>query len=72
MALGIALGTPLGVALSLLLDNWGMLGFGIALGVAFGANPLQTGPIRTETLPTRTTKAVVIGRDGTSRVCRET
>jgi hypothetical protein len=39
MAMGIALGTPLGVVLSLLLDNWGMLGVGIALGAAFGAIP---------------------------------
>jgi hypothetical protein len=37
MALGVAIGTPLGVALSLVLDNWGMLGVGIALGIALGA-----------------------------------
>lgn len=39
MAIGIALGIPLGVVLSLLLDNWGMVGVGVALGVAFGLLP---------------------------------
>jgi hypothetical protein len=32
MAIGIALALPLGVALSLILDSWAMLGVGVALG----------------------------------------
>jgi hypothetical protein len=43
MALGIAAGLPIGVALSLVLDNWGMLGVGIALGAAFGATGRSKG-----------------------------
>jgi hypothetical protein len=43
LAMGIALGTPFGVLLSLLLDNWGMLGVGVALGVAYGAIPVTSG-----------------------------
>ena len=39
LAMGVAMGVPVGVVLSLLLDNWGMLGVGIALGAAFGAIP---------------------------------
>lgn len=39
MAIGVALGVPVGVVLSLLLDNWAMIGVGIALGAAFGAVP---------------------------------
>lgn len=39
MAIGVALGVPVGVALSLVLDNWAMIGVGIALGAAFGAIP---------------------------------
>jgi hypothetical protein len=39
MAIGIALALPLGVALSLILDNWAMLGVGVALGAAYGAWP---------------------------------
>lgn len=39
LALGLAFGTPFGVLLSLLTDNWGLLGVGIALGVAFGVMP---------------------------------
>ncbi|WP_134766546.1 hypothetical protein [Nocardioides sp. 1609] len=39
LALGVALGTPLGVVLSLLLDSWAMLGVGIALGLVWGALP---------------------------------
>lgn len=39
MAIGIALGVPVGVVLSLLLDSWAMIGVGIALGAAFGAIP---------------------------------
>jgi uncharacterized ferredoxin-like protein len=41
MALGTALGTPIGVALSLILDNWAMIGVGIALGAGFGAIPVK-------------------------------
>ena len=36
IALGIALGMPFGVLLSLLLDNWAMVGIGLALGIALG------------------------------------
>jgi hypothetical protein len=43
MALGVAFGLPIGVALSLALDNWGMLGVGIALGAAFGATGRSKG-----------------------------
>ncbi|WP_313408016.1 hypothetical protein [Aeromicrobium sp.] len=43
MAVGIALGMPFGVALSLMLDNWGLLGVGLLLGVAYGAIPAGTG-----------------------------
>jgi hypothetical protein len=43
MALGIALGIPFGVVLSLLLDNWGMVGVGVALGVSFGLLPGSKG-----------------------------
>lgn len=43
MALGIALGIPFGVVLSLLLDNWGMVGVGVALGVSFGLLPPSKG-----------------------------
>lgn len=39
MAIGIALGLPVGVALSLLLDSWAMIGVGVAFGAAFGAVP---------------------------------
>ena len=39
MAMGMSLGIPFGVLLSLLADNWGLLGVGIALGAAFGALP---------------------------------
>lgn len=41
VALGIALGLPFGVVLSLLLDNWGMIGVGMAVGVAFGVIPVK-------------------------------
>jgi hypothetical protein len=41
MATGIALGIPFGVVLSLLLDNWGMMGVGVALGVSFGLLPAR-------------------------------
>jgi hypothetical protein len=36
MAMGMALGAPAGVLLSVLLDNWGLVGVGIALGAALG------------------------------------
>lgn len=39
LAVGIALGIPFGVALSLVLDNWAFVGVGVAFGVAFGAIP---------------------------------
>lgn len=39
IAVGIALGLPIGVALSLMLDNWAMVGVGIALGAAVGVIP---------------------------------
>lgn len=41
LAMGIALGAPagVGVVLSLVLDNWGMMGVGVALGLVFGAVP---------------------------------
>ncbi|WP_454083581.1 hypothetical protein [Georgenia sp. Marseille-Q6866] len=39
MAIGITLGLPVGVALSLILDNWAMIGVGVAFGAAFGAIP---------------------------------
>ncbi|MBD8062345.1 TIGR03750 family conjugal transfer protein [Oceanitalea stevensii] len=39
MAIGIALGLPVGVVLSLLLDNWALIGVGVAFGAAFGAIP---------------------------------
>ncbi len=39
MAIGIALGVPFGVVLSLLMGSWAMVGVGIALGAAFGAVP---------------------------------
>ncbi|PYG02348.1 hypothetical protein SAMN05216184_101821 [Georgenia satyanarayanai] len=39
LAIGVALGVPVGVVLSLLLDNWAFIGVGIALGAAFGAVP---------------------------------
>jgi hypothetical protein len=39
MAIGTALGIPIGVALSLILDNWAMVGVGIALGASFGLLP---------------------------------
>lgn len=41
IAMGIALGLPFGVVLSLILDNWGLIGVGLALGVAFGAIPVK-------------------------------
>jgi hypothetical protein len=40
MAMGMALGTPIGVALSLITDSWAMVGVGIALGAGFGAIPV--------------------------------
>ena len=43
MAIGIALGIPFGVVISLLLDNWGMVGVGVALGVSFGLLPPSKG-----------------------------
>jgi hypothetical protein len=45
MATGIALGIPFGVLLSLLLDNWGMVGVGVALGVSFGLLPPSKGSV---------------------------
>jgi hypothetical protein len=39
MATGIALGIPFGVVLSLLWDNWAMVGVGVALGISFGLLP---------------------------------
>lgn len=41
IAIGIALGLPFGVALSLLLDNWGLVGVGLMLGLVFGAIPVK-------------------------------
>ncbi|GGK67885.1 hypothetical protein GCM10011509_15320 [Ornithinimicrobium pekingense] len=35
-ALGIAFGLMLGTALSLILDNWALLGVGFALGITYG------------------------------------
>ena len=48
MAIGIALGIPFGVVLSLLLDNWAMVGVGVALGVAFGLLPPAKGTAASE------------------------
>ncbi|WP_137294023.1 hypothetical protein [Nocardioides dongxiaopingii] len=39
LALGVALGAPIGVVLSLLLDNWALLGVGIALGLVWAVLP---------------------------------
>ena len=36
LGVGIALGTGIGTALSVALDNWGLLGAGIGIGVALG------------------------------------
>lgn len=38
--MGVALGMSIGVALSVALDNWGMIGVGIAVGLLFGGMPL--------------------------------
>lgn len=37
LALGMAVGLPIGVALAILFDQWAYLGVGIALGAALGA-----------------------------------
>ncbi|QCW52069.1 DUF4337 domain-containing protein [Nocardioides dongxiaopingii] len=39
LALGVAFGAPIGVVLSLLLDNWALLGVGIALGLVWAVLP---------------------------------
>ena len=52
MAIGIALGIPFGVVLSLLLDNWGMVGVGVALGVSFGLLPPSKGRAAEDADPT--------------------
>lgn len=39
MGMGMALGTSFGVALALVMDNWAMVGVGIAMGAAFAAVP---------------------------------
>ncbi len=41
MAAGLGLGVALGVVLSLILDNWGYMGVGVAVGlVLYGGMPL--------------------------------
>ena len=37
---GVAFGVVIGVVLSLLLDNWGWMGAGIAIGLVMGGMPL--------------------------------
>ena len=39
LVMGVVAGLLVGVVVSVVLDNWGMLGVGIALGAAFGAIP---------------------------------
>lgn len=36
IAIGIALGLPLGVSLSIVMDNWALLGVGLVMGLTFG------------------------------------
>lgn len=43
IAIGLALGTPLGVAIALVTDNWGLLGIGVALGLTFGVAMSRSG-----------------------------
>ncbi len=38
MAMGVALGACLGVALSIVTHNWGMLAIAMGVGVAIGAS----------------------------------
>lgn len=38
LAIGISIGLPFGVVLSLLLDNWAFLGAGLAIGIAIGVS----------------------------------